>query len=133
MKMHHIAFWTKNVELLVEFYKTHFDGEVLFCHESGDFRCVFIKICSSITIEIMTRSSLQGSMKEERIGYSHFSIEVDSKDEVNRLTDYFIENKLPMAKVKEQYDDGFYESAVLDPDGNIIEIAYVDRTVNPTV
>jgi predicted lactoylglutathione lyase len=36
-------------------------------------------------------------------------------------------------KDREQYDDGFYESAILDPDGNIIELAYVDREANPMV
>lgn len=133
MKLHHIAFWTKNLDSLVEFYKTHFRGEVLFRHESGDFCCIFMRICSSITIEIMTRTNLNDAIKEERIGYSHISIEVECKDEVNKLTDYFIEHKIPMEKIKEQYDDGFYESAVIDTDGNIIEIAYVDRTVNPTV
>jgi catechol 2,3-dioxygenase-like lactoylglutathione lyase family enzyme len=133
MKLHHIAFWTKNVDRLVEFYKTHFNGEVLSQHESGDFRCVFLKIYSSITIEIMTRTNLQESIPGERTGYSHFSIEVSSKDQVNKLTDYFVEQNIPLQKNKEQYDDGFYESAVLDPDGNIIEIAYVDRTVNPNV
>lgn len=133
MKLHHIAFWTKNIDTLVEFYKTHFNGKVLSQHESGDFRCIFIRICSSITLEIMTRISLHDFIAGERTGYSHFSIEVSSKDEVNKLTDYFIEQKIPLQKNKEQYDDGFYESAVLDPDGNIIEIAYVDRTVNPNV
>jgi len=133
MKLHHIAFWTRNIDSLVEFYIKHFEGEVLFRHESGDFQSVFIKICSSITIEIMTRTNINDGIFEERVGYSHFSIEVDSKDQVNKLTDYFIENNIPLGKIKEKYDDGFYESSVLDPDGNIIEIAYVDRMVNPTV
>lgn len=133
MRLHHIAFWTRNIELLVEFYKRHFNGEVISQHENGDFKCVFIKICSSIIIEIMTRTNLHSFDKEERIGYSHFSIEVDSKDEVNKLTDCFIEPNIPLQKNKEQYDDGFYESAVVDPDGNIIEIAYVDRSINPNV
>lgn len=133
MKLHHIAFWSKDIEALIEFYRTYFGGEVLFRHESGDFQCVFVKIFSGLTLEIMTRSKLCDAVAEDRVGYSHFSIEVDSKDEVDRLTDYFIAHKIPMKKVKEQYDDGFYESAVLDPDGNIIEIAYVDRLVNNRV
>lgn len=133
MKLHHIAFWTKDIEKLTEFYSTHFDGEVLFKHQNGDFRCSFIKIASSLTIELMTRTNLSDGILKEMVGYSHFSLEVDSKDEVNRLTDYFQEQKVLFEKMKEQYDDGFYESSVLDPDGNIIEIAYIDRTVNNKV
>lgn len=133
MKLHHIAFWTRNIDALVEFYERHFSGEVLFRHQSSDFHCILMKICSSITIEIMTQTNLGEGALEDRIGYSHFSLEVDSKEEVNRLTDYFIEHKVPMGKIREQYDDGFYESSVLDPDGNMIEIAYVDRRMNPAV
>jgi lactoylglutathione lyase len=37
--------------------------------------------------------------------------------------------KVKIEKNKEQYDDGFYESSIRDPDGNIIELAFVDRDV----
>ncbi|MBI9051364.1 MAG: VOC family protein [Anaerolineaceae bacterium] len=133
MKLHHIAFWTRDIDALVAFYSTHFDGEVLFRHQAGDFKCVFVNICSSINLEFMTRSNLPNGQVTEPVGYSHFSVEVESKEEVNRLTDYFIANNIPLQKIKEQYDDGFYESSVIDPDGNIIEIAFVDRTVNNAV
>jgi predicted lactoylglutathione lyase len=49
------------------------------------------------------------------------------------MMDYFTSENVSLVKNKEQYDDGFYESAVKDLDGNIIEIAYIDRTVNPRV
>jgi lactoylglutathione lyase len=130
MKLHHIAFWTKDIDTLVDFYKKHFSGQVLFSHQAGDFKCTFIKICSNITIEFMTRTNLTDTGRPEATGYSHFSIEVESKEEVDILTDYFIAEKVHLEKVKEQYDDGFYERSVLDPDGNIIEIAFVDRAVN---
>ena len=133
MKLHHPAFWTKDIDKLLDFYKKHFNGKLLFTHESGDFKCSFVKICSGIIIELMTRSNLKEAGMDEPVGYSHFSIEVESKDEVNKLTDYFIGQKVPLDKIKEQYDDGFYESSVIDPDGNIIEIAYIDRNINNTV
>ena len=133
MKLHHIAFWTENIERSVEFYKKHFNASVLFRHTAGDFSCVFIEISSGTKIEIMTRTDLSSADLKERTGYSHFSLEVNSKEEVDRLTDYFISQNVEMKKIKEQYDDGFYESAVCDPDGNIIELAYVDRAVNPEV
>ena len=81
----------------------------------------------------MSRTKLENADNIEKVGYSHFSIEVENKDEVDRLTDYFIEQNVQFEKVKEQYDDGFYESSVLDPDGNIIEITYIDRSVNNAV
>ena len=81
----------------------------------------------------MTRKNLPERPSGETSGYSHFSIEVSSKEEVDRITDYCIKNNVPLEKVKEKYDDGFYESSIIDPDGNIIEIAFIDRAVNDKV
>jgi lactoylglutathione lyase len=133
MKLHHIAFWTRDIERLVTFYQKHFSARELFRHESGDFRCAFIQLPAGERIEIMTRSHLPDEQPEERVGYSHLSFEVESKAEVDRLTEYFQGESVQFEKVKQQYDDGFYESSILDPDGNIIEIAFVDPLVNPHV
>ena len=133
MKLHHIAFWTRNIDVLEEFYVKYFNGKVLFRHSKDDFKCVFLEIYNSIKIELMTRIKLSTKDLEERIGYSHLSFELNSKKEVNELTDFFIKENVTIEKNKEQYDDGFYESSIRDPDGNIIELAYVDRQVNPKV
>ena len=133
MKLHHIGFWTKDIEKQIAFYQKYFDGQVLFRHQSGDFCSAFVRICGSVNLELMTRSALNERVPEERVGYSHFSIEVDSKEEVDRLTDLFIADNVTLEKNKEQYDDGFYESAVIDPDGNLVEIAFVDHNVNSAV
>lgn len=133
MKIHHIAFWTENMEQLCSFYQTYCQGVVLFKHKSGNFQCTFLEIMGSVTLEIMTMPGIAKDTHRERIGYSHFSIEVESRDEVDKLTDYCIREGIVLTKKKEQYEDGFYESAFADPDGNIIEIAYIDRKVNPHV
>ncbi|MCE1253765.1 MAG: VOC family protein [Anaerolineae bacterium] len=133
MKLHHIAFWTKDIDRLINFYQKYFDGQVLFRYQSGDFSSAFIRIYNCLTLELMMRSVLVNNTQIDLVGYSHFSLEVDSKDEVDRMTDTFIQNEVSMEKIKEQYEDGFYESSVIDPDGNVIEIAFVDRTVNNAV
>jgi lactoylglutathione lyase len=133
MKLHHVSFWTKNIDELESFYVKYFNGEILFRHSKDDFQCVFIKICNSLKIELMTRNDLSIQNLEERVGYSHLSLEIDTKEEVNKLTDFFIKENIRVEKNKEQYEDGFYESSIRDPDGNIIELAFVDRDVNPKV
>lgn len=133
MKIHHIAFWTLDIERLVDFYCTHWQGIELFRHQSGDFHSVFIEIFGCLRIEIMSRTGLPGADPTERVGYSHLSVEVESREEVNRLTETCLAHGIRLEKNREQYDDGFYESSFLDPDGNIIEIAFVDRMVNPAV
>jgi catechol 2,3-dioxygenase-like lactoylglutathione lyase family enzyme len=133
MILHHIAFWTTNIERLKDFYINHCQGKILFSHQSGDFRCVFLEIFGAVKIEIMTRQVISPAVLDEKVGFSHFSIEVETEAEVNNITDYCCSKSIPLKKNKEQYDDGFYESAFVDPDGNIIEIAYINRKVNPSV
>lgn len=121
------------MERLEAFYTMHFQAKVLFRHTAGDFRCTFISVCDGAVIELMTRTGLPKGDIQERVGYSHLSIEVESREEVNRLTKYFRSQNVPIEKDLVQYDDGFYESSIRDPDGNIIELAYVDRIANPSV
>lgn len=42
MKLHHVAFWTNNLDALETFYVKYFNGKVLFRHSKDDFKCVFI-------------------------------------------------------------------------------------------
>lgn len=131
MKLQHIAFWTNDIGRAIRFYQQHFQGKVLFSHTDGDFSCTFISICNSVRLELMHKPGLPEEQLGDRVGYSHLSLDVGSRTEVNRLTDYFLTQGVPLEKCKVQYDDGYYESSVFDPDGNIIELAFVDEAVNP--
>jgi len=131
MKLQHIAFWTNDIGRSIEFYKKHFNARELFTHRDGDFSCTFISICSSIRLELMHKSGLPAESHGDAVGYSHLSIDVGSREAVDTMTDYFIQQGVPLEKQRVQYEDGYYESAVFDPDGNIIELAYVDEAVNP--
>ena len=133
MRLHHVAFWTRRIDVLEDFYARHLGGKVLFRHAIGNFRCTFMSLDDSVKIELMSRTELGDPDLTERIGYSHLSLEVDSKARVDQLTETFRAAGIPIEKDKEQYDDGFYESSIRDPDGNVIEIAFVDRNANPHV
>jgi lactoylglutathione lyase len=55
-------------------------------------------------------------------GMIHFAIKIGSKTEVNRLTALLKQDGFKVVGEPRTTGDGCYESVVLDPDGNRIEI-----------
>lgn len=60
--------------------------------------------------------------KSPNIGFAHISFSVGSKEEVDRLTQKMSEDGIAIAGEPRTTGDGYYESVVLDPEGNRVEI-----------
>jgi lactoylglutathione lyase len=58
----------------------------------------------------------------EHLGYAHLSFSVSSKEDVDRLTQQMSEDGIQVVGQPRTTGDGYYESVVLDPEGNRIEI-----------
>ena len=58
----------------------------------------------------------------EHLGFTHLSFSVGSKEEVNRLTQQMSSDRVSIVGQPRTTGDGYYESVVLDPEGNRIEI-----------
>ncbi len=56
---------------------------------------------------------------------THLAFAVSSKEEVDSLAKELQKDGYQMEKLPRMTGDGFYESAVFDPDGNIVEIAFL--------
>jgi lactoylglutathione lyase len=57
-----------------------------------------------------------------RTGYTHLAFSVGSKAEVNALTARLQGDGYQVVSNPRRTGDGYYESCVLDPDGNRVEI-----------
>jgi lactoylglutathione lyase len=55
-------------------------------------------------------------------GYIHMALSVGSKARVDELTAKLRQDGYPVVSEPRRTGDGYYESCVLDPDGNRIEI-----------
>ena len=55
-------------------------------------------------------------------GIAHFAISVGSKEAVNALTERLRNDGHTIESEPRTTGDGYYESAVLDPEGNYVEI-----------
>lgn len=73
----------------------------------------------------MTTSTLQPVTAEagaQRMGWTHLAISVGSDEAVDTLTQRLKADGYPLLDGPRRTGDGYYESVVLDPDGNRIEI-----------
>ena len=78
------------------------------------------------TLEIMSRTDVdqvRNSEDREFIGFAHLAFSTGSKDQVDRLTERLRQAGYKVIGEPRTTGDGFYESVILDPDNNRIEIS----------
>lgn len=127
MKIEHIAIWAKDIDTVCEFYRKYFGGKVqpLYHNPAKQFTSRFVTFDDGARLEVMHRPDIKSAsraMGEERIGFAHLSFSVGSKDEVDRLTQKMSEDGIQVVGQPRTTGDGYYESVVLDPEGNRIEV-----------
>jgi len=127
MKIEHVAIWANDIDKVCEFYRKYFGGEVqpLYHNPAKQFTSRFVTFESGARLEIMhcpDIKSATGNMGEERIGFTHLSFSVGSKEDVDRLTRQMSEDGIQVVGQPRTTGDGYYESVVLDLEGNRVEI-----------
>ena len=127
MKISHLAIWTSDLEGMRNFYIHYFDassGEAYFNH-SRDFKSYFITFGGDCSIELMQMPGIPKSKNDPRkqvTGLTHFAIQIGSKQKVDELTEQLRKDGFRVISEARTTGDGFYESVILDPEGNRVEI-----------
>ena len=127
MKIEHVAIWVKNIDKVCEFYHKYFGGVVhsLYHNPAKQFTSRFVTFEDGARLEVMHRPDIEndaGMFHVEHIGFTHLSFSVGSKEEVDCLTQRMSAEGVPVVGQPRTTGDGYYESVVLDPEGNRIEI-----------
>ena len=78
--------------------------------------------CSVHTCKGIAEPQDVGSEGAQHIGYAHLSFSVGSKEEVDRLTQQMSNDGIQVVGQPRTTGDGYYESVVLDPESNRVEI-----------
>ena len=128
MHIEHIAIWTNQLERLKDFYKTYFQAQVggEYCNPTKQFESYFLSFSSGARLELMFQPGIQENLPDPRtqfIGYTHLSFATGSELGVDDLTDRLQRDGFQVMNGPRHTGDGYYESVVLDPDGNHIEIS----------
>lgn len=127
MRIEHLAIWTYNLEGMRNFYMHYFDAsstEIYYNH-SKEFRSYFLIFDGECRLEIMEMPNIAKSKNDPHkhyTGLNHFAIKAGSKAEVDRLTEIIRNDGFPVVGEPRTTGDGYYESVILDPDGNRVEI-----------
>ena len=79
---------------------------------------------SGARIELMHRPDIANSvsLRSFQKGLAHIAISLGGKEAVDTLTERFRNDGITVASEPRTTGDGYYESAVLDPEGNYIEL-----------
>ena len=128
MRIEHMAIYTRDLERLRQFYITYFQGvsNQGYHNEKTGLRTYFVTFEGGARLELMTRPELY--QKEDAnstgyvTGYTHLAFRVGSRETVDLLTDQLRQDGYMVVSRPRITGDGYYESGILDPDGNYIEI-----------
>lgn len=125
MTIHHIALYTAQLELMRSFYMKYFhalSNEGYHNPKTG-LRTYFLSFDDGSKLELMTRPGLEKKTPSPlQTGYVHLAISVERKEMVDQITSLLERDGYAILSRPRVTGDGYYESCILDPDGNQIEI-----------
>ena len=127
MKVAHVAIGVEDLERMKDFYVRYFNMQ---CSEQyhnpvKQFSSYFLSGEKDGTrIELMTRADIATGAGERGavLGWAHIAISVGSREQVDALTAQLRADQYHVASEPRVTGDGYYESVIADPEGNLIEI-----------
>jgi len=125
MTIAHIALWTKDLEAMKDFYTRYFVGESneKYTNPQKQFESYFISFESGAKLELMHKPSVCKSLNtEEQLGITHLAFNLGSKEAVISLTETLRADGFKIVCEPRTTGDGYFESVVLDIEGNRIEL-----------
>lgn len=82
----------------------------------------FLK-CYTLRLELMHRPDLEDTEKHlNRTGYAHIAFRLDSREQLEELTQRLSEDGYSVISGPRTTGDGYYESCILAVEGNVIEL-----------
>lgn len=127
MSIGHVAIWAKDIEVMKNFYIKYFNGSAgtRYMNDARQFSSYFIHFKAGAPLEIMHMPTISERVKIEGLqstGLAHIAFSVGSEEGVRNLTDRLHKDGYMVVDGPRKTGDGYFESVVLDPEKNRIEI-----------
>ncbi len=127
MKIEHVAIWTQDIDRLTSFYVEYFEAKPgeRYHNRSKGFESCFLSFGAGARIEVMRTTShapIALPPGAQRMGLAHLALATGSERAVDELTRRIRADGYDVLDGPRRTGDGYYESVVLDPDGNRVEI-----------
>lgn len=127
MHIDHMAIWTNQLEVMKDFYETYFEARHsnIYRNPISGLETYFLYFSSGARLELMHNPGIDESENlpgNKQTGFTHISFACGSESNVDILTKRLQENGYKLVNGPRYTGDGYYESLILDPDGNQIEI-----------
>lgn len=125
MKIEHAALYVNDLERAKNFFVNYFHATVhdSYCNKVTGFCSYFLTFDGSTRLEIMYHPQMVDCEKQlRRTGFAHIAFSVGSQTAVDSLTRRLQADGYPIVSGPRITGDGYYESCIVDLEGNQIEI-----------
>ena len=128
MHIEHLAIWVRDLERMRAFYETYFGATAneKYTNVTKGFSSYFLSFPQGgPRLELMQMPGIPDTLNDALIqftGLIHFAVSVGDEAAVDTLTNRLRADGLTIVGEPRRTGDGYYESVVLDPEQNRIEI-----------
>jgi lactoylglutathione lyase len=124
-RIEHVALWTHDLERARAFWERYLGARAggRYENETTGFASYFLVLGDGARLELMQLPGIPaGAAPERRTGWAHVAVSLGSEARVDELTAELARDGHPVLDGPRRTGDGLYESVVLDPDGNRVEL-----------
>ena len=125
MRIEHAAIYVTGLEAMRNFYIKYFGAisNAGYHNPQTGFKSYFLSFSGGARLELMSRPEITDCDKPLfKSGFIHLAFSVGSKEAVDKLTAQLKDDGFEVISGPRTTGDGYYESCILDPEGNQIEI-----------
>lgn len=125
MRIEHAALYVSDLEGARDFFVRFFDAvpNEGYHNPLTGFSSYFLAFDEGARLEVMTRPGMSDADKDPvRTGWAHLALSVGGAERVDSLTAELAGAGYEVLSGPRTTGDGYYESCVVGPEGNLVEI-----------